>query len=62
VKRDEPHFGTYQAAQKLGVSKQTLLRWFREGRATDPTKRDRNGWRIFNQNDVESIKRQVAGL
>lgn len=56
------HFGTQQAAEKLGISKQTLLRWFREGRATDPAKRDRNGWRIFDQSDIDSIKQQVAGL
>jgi excisionase family DNA binding protein len=58
----ESHFGTQQAAEKLGVSKQTLLRWFREGRAADPAKRDRNGWRIFSQTDIDSIKQQVAGL
>lgn len=57
-----PQFGTQQAAEKLGVSRQTLLRWFREGRANDPAKRDRNGWRVFNQKDIDSIKQQVAGL
>jgi excisionase family DNA binding protein len=55
-------FGTRQAAEKLGVSKPTLLRWFREGRATDPAKRDRNGWRIFSQDDIDTIKQQVVGL
>jgi DNA-binding transcriptional MerR regulator len=46
---------TCQAARLIGVSRNTLLRWFREGRVTDVA-RDRNGWRIFTPQDVERIK------
>lgn len=48
---------TKQAAEKLGVSKQTLLRWFSEGKVTDVKKRDRNGWRLFDAGDVSRIKK-----
>ena len=46
---------TREAAQLVGVSKNTLLRWFREGRVRDVS-RDRNGWRIFREDDVTRIK------
>ncbi len=46
---------TREAADLIGVSKNTLLRWFREGRVDD-VGRDRNGWRIFDPHDVDRIK------
>ncbi len=46
---------TCQAAGLIGVSRNTLLRWFREGRVADVA-RDRNGWRFFTPRDIERIK------
>jgi predicted site-specific integrase-resolvase len=46
---------TCQAARLIGVSRNTLLRWFREGRVADVA-RDRNGWRFFTTRDVERIR------
>ena len=46
---------TCQAAALVGISRNTLLRWFREGRVTD-VGRDRNGWRVFTRQDVERIR------
>ena len=46
---------TSQAAGIVGVSRNTLLRWFREGRVADVA-RDRNGWRFFTPDDVARIK------
>ena len=46
---------TREAAERIGVSKNTLLRWFREGRVGDVA-RDRNGWRIFGAEDIARIK------
>lgn len=50
--------GTAEAAKELGVSRNTLLRWFREGRISEVA-RDRNGWRIFSQEDLASIRRSL---
>ena len=46
---------TCEAARLIGVSRNTLLRWFREGRVADVA-RDRNGWRFFTPEDVGRIK------
>jgi len=48
---------TKEAAEKLEVSKQTLLRWFSEGKVNDVKKRDRNGWRLFTVSDISRIKK-----
>ena len=47
-------FSTAEAATEMGVSKQTLLRWFREKRVADVA-RDRNGWRVFTKSDISRI-------
>ena len=46
---------TCQAAANIGVSRNTLLRWFRQGRVPDVA-RDSKGWRIFTSADVSRIK------
>ncbi len=51
---------TLQAAQLLGVSRNTLLRWFRQGRIR-AVGRDRNGWRRLTLADVERIRRELEG-
>jgi DNA-binding transcriptional MerR regulator len=50
---------TAAAAKALGVSKATLLRWFREGKTVDVS-RDRNGWRIFTRDDLQRIRRDLG--
>jgi len=49
-------YSTDEAAKELGLSKSTLLRWFRKGRISD-VKRDRNNWRVFTTADIERIRK-----
>lgn len=51
---------TQEAAQLLGVSRNTLLRWFRQGRI-GAVPRDRNGWRQLSRQDLERIRRELQG-
>jgi excisionase family DNA binding protein len=52
--------GTAEAAKRLGVSRQTLLRWFAQRRITD-VRRDHNNWRVFTDQDLDRIKGEVRG-
>lgn len=52
------NYSTQQAADQLGVSRSTLLRWFREGRISS-VGRDRNGWRELTAADLERIKGEL---
>lgn len=49
-------YSTRQVADKVGVSKETILRWLRAGKIPEPV-RDRNGWRIFSDPEIEEILR-----
>ena len=48
-------FSTIEAANCIGVSKNTLLRWLDEG-LIDDVQRDWRGWRVWMQRDIERIK------
>ncbi|HHE41302.1 MAG TPA: MerR family transcriptional regulator [Dehalococcoidia bacterium] len=50
------YYHTTEAAQRAGISRSTLLRWLRQGRVPLPARRDRNGWRLFTQEDLEQLK------
>tara|TARA_B100000700_G_scaffold327508_1_gene442251 strand:+ start:1135 stop:1716 length:582 start_codon:yes stop_codon:yes gene_type:complete len=47
---------TKEVASAVGIHKDTLLRWLRKGFVAEP-QRDRNGWRVFTQEEKEAIRR-----
>ena len=49
-------YQTAEACQLAGISKNTFLRWVREGICPDVVHRDRRGWRLFSEQDVERLK------
>jgi DNA-binding transcriptional MerR regulator len=48
-------FSTVEAANRIGVSKNTLLRWLDEG-LVDDVQRDWRGWRVWHSRDIERVK------
>ena len=46
------------AAKAIGVSSATLKRWFRSAKVRDVS-RDRNGYRIFEPNDIKRLRAYV---
>ena len=55
--------GTYyrpaEACRIAGISKNTLLRWIREGTFAEVEHRDRKGWRLFTEDDLDRLKAEV---
>jgi len=47
--------GTKEAARMIGVAPITLKRWLLDEKVAEVS-RDRNGWRVFTQADIERIK------
>lgn len=52
---DQEFYSTMETATAAGISKATLLRWLKNGDVTEP-KRDRRGWRIFSELEVDKIR------
>ena len=53
------YYWTAEACHLAGTSKNTFLRWVREGRLPDTEFRDRRGWRLFSESELDSLKAEV---
>ena len=53
-------FTTEQVAQKLGISKQTLVRYEKKGIFPKAKRNSINGWREYTEIDLKKLK-QVIG-
>ena len=53
------YFRTAEACAKAGISKNTFLRWVREGVFKDVKHRDRRGWRLFTAEEMENLRREA---
>jgi excisionase family DNA binding protein len=56
---DKTFYRTTEAAQIVGVSRSTLLRWYSSGVIKDSTHRDRRGWRLFTEADIKRIEAEA---
>lgn len=52
-------YSTAEIADRVGIHRDTLLRWLRDGRIPEPA-RDSRGWRVFAESDLETLARLVA--
>ena len=50
------YYRTREACRKAGISKATLFRRFEDGVLQDTMPKDRNGWRLFSDEDIGRIK------
>ena len=57
---DQTYYRTSEACQRAGISKATLFRWFKVGIIEDVVPRDRKGWRLFTQDDINRIKSEAS--
>lgn len=48
-----------EACRLAGTNRDTFLRWVRQGKFTDVEHRDRNGWRLFTDEDIRRLKTRV---
>lgn len=43
----------------VGISRTTLFRWLTEGVFSEPKHRDRRGWRLFTEDEVNRIEAEA---
>ncbi len=51
----QTYYWTAEACEKAQISRNTFLRWVREGRIEDVEFRDRRGWRLFTASDLDRL-------
>jgi transposase-like protein len=50
---------TLEVCRMVGVSRSTLFRWIKQQGHADARNRDRRGWRLFTEAEVEKLKREA---
>ena len=58
----EEYYWTAEACKIAGISKNTFLRWLRNGTFNDVETRDRRGWRLFTASDVEKLEAEAQKI
>jgi excisionase family DNA binding protein len=53
------YYRTAEVCRIVGMSKNTFLRWVRDGSFADVQYRDRRGWRLFTEDDLNRLKAEV---
>lgn len=55
-------YRTLEVCNKAGISRSTLLRRFDDGTLADTVHRDKNGWRLFNEADIEKVIFEIGAF
>jgi len=56
------YYRTKEACHRAGISKATYHRWIKQGVISDNITKDRRGWRLFSEADIESIRMEAAKI
>ena len=60
--RGQQYYRTMEVCRLTGISRSTLLRWISDGILQDACSRDRRGWRLFTEADIERIKEEAQKI
>ena len=53
------YYRTAEVCRKVGISRTTLFRWLTEGIFSEPEHRDRRGWRLFTEDEVNKMEAEA---
>ncbi len=53
------YYRTAEVCQIVGISKTTLFRWLKESIFKEAEHRDRRGWRLFTEDEVNRLKSEA---
>ena len=58
----QTYFRTADVCRLVGISRTTLFRWLNEGMLSDTVSRDRRGWRLFTEGEVNTLKTEAERI
>ena len=56
VINDQTYYRTVEVCRSVGISRNTLFRWLKEGVFYDVEYRDWRGWRLFTAAQLETVR------
>ena len=62
VINDQTYYRTAEVCRMIGISRNTLFRWLKEGTFSDIEYRDWRGWRLFTPDQLETIRAKTSNV
>lgn len=59
ILKGSEYLRTHEALKRAGISRATFFRWLKKGVIIDSFQKDRRGWRLFTEEDIASIRKEV---
>ena len=56
---DQTYYRTAEVCRMVGISRNTLFRWLKEDIFSEPEHRDRRGWRLFTEGQIDRLKAEA---
>ena len=53
------YYRTTEVCRLVGISRTTLFRWLKEGTFEEAQYRDRRGWRLFTEGELDKLKAEA---
>ena len=60
VINDETYYRTAEVCRAVGISRNTLFRWLKEGVFSDVEYRDWRGWRLFTPAQMDIMRARTS--
>jgi excisionase family DNA binding protein len=60
--KDRTYYRTAEVCRLVGISRNTLFRWIKEGVLRDIEYRDWRGWRLFTAGQVDTIRAKTSHI
>jgi len=55
----QTYYRTAEVCRIVGISRTTLFRWLKEGIFREAEHRDRRGWRLFTEGEIDKLKAEA---
>jgi DNA-binding transcriptional MerR regulator len=62
VINDQTYYRTAEVCRIIGISRNTLFRWLKEGIFSDVEYRDWRGWRLFTPAQLDTIRMKTSNV
>ena len=56
------YYRTAEVCRKVGISRNTLFRWLKQGLLGECERRDRRGWRLFTEDEIDLLKGEASRI
>lgn len=58
----QTYYRTAEVCQIVGIGRNTLFRWLKQGLLGECERRDRRGWRLFTEDDIDLLRGEAGRI